>query len=169
MLHDREDDARRERSGRQRGDDAVEPQAPDEPAHLLVEEDEERDVDRWIEEEVAGVGERRERDIGLPVEPPRVVDVAGRPGGDRYADPEPDHLVGPAARADEAVQRREDEDRVIRVLVVDVGEPGAAEAELDLRREHGEADHAERERGVTPDRAENAPHTRPYRHILLDP
>ena len=65
----------------------VEPEAPDDSAHLLVEEHDEADVDRRIEQEIAGVGQGRERNVRLPVEPPRVVDVAGRPRRDRDARP----------------------------------------------------------------------------------
>jgi hypothetical protein len=80
VLDDRVDDAGRERGRGERRDDAVEPQAANDSTHLFVEEDDECDIDRRIEEEVARIGERRERDVCLPVEPPRVVDVACRPG-----------------------------------------------------------------------------------------
>ena len=72
-------------------------------------------------------------------------------------------------RAEEAVQRREDEDRVVRVIVVDVREPGAAEAELDLQREHDEADHAQAERGVAPDGTNRCAAPCFYRHNVRKP
>ena len=99
-AHALEDERGADRGDGERGDEPVHPQRARDVAGAGAQQREHADQHQRREEQVAGVGRRRDRDLLRRPQDRRVVDLPQGPGGDAGADPAP----GPALAASVAAK-----------------------------------------------------------------
>jgi hypothetical protein len=124
------------RAGRAHGERSGDPVRPQRARHLARAAAQQRDhagQQQRREQEVAGVGRRRDRDLLRRPQDRRVVDLAERPGCDRRRDQQPGATLGtlaPGERGPAAQQRGHEQDDVVREAAE---QRAGAEAEQHVR------------------------------------